>query len=606
MSMTPAALSPLFIPASSVIASALTSMESYRWLWGYLKKYTLLIVIALLLVLAASVLNMISPFISGAIVDRVIVGGKTELLLGLVGIMIAAVVVKSIIRYVFQMSFEHASQDAIFTIRGDLYRHLHGMDFSYFDRTKTGDIMARMTGDMDAVRHFAAWVIYMSVENSAVFLFSVVCLFTINWQLAAVLFALAPVVGWFTRRLARSVRPTFQAIREQFSKLNSVVQENISGNRVVKAFSRESFEIGKFDRENEAFRDRNLDSARVWGRYIPIIDSLSGSFGIVQIIAGGFFVIKGWITIGQLVTFSSFTWALINPMRIAGWLVNDVQRFHASAEKIRALQGEKSRLPEPDQPLVRKIRGEVELRGVSFSYGDEPVLTDVSFRAAAGSTVGIMGPTGSGKSSIANLICRFYDATAGEVLIDGTPVSRYDLGNLRSQVGIAMQDVFLFSDTIEGNVAYGDPRASVEAVQQAAELADADEFITELPEAYDTIVGERGVGLSGGQKQRLSLARLLLKNPPIVILDDTTSSVDVETEHKIQRALAEFKQGRTTFIISHRISSVEKADEILVIMDGRVAERGTHAELLSLGGYYSQVYAHQTGRRATGRGKAAE
>jgi ATP-binding cassette, subfamily B, multidrug efflux pump len=576
-------------------------MDSYRWLWRYLRRHAVLISLALVLVVAASVLNMISPYISGAIVDSVIVGGRSELLIGLVGIMLAAVVVKSVIRYAFQMSFEHASQDAIFSIRGDLYSHLHGLDFSYFDRTKTGDIMARMTGDMDAVRHFAAWVIYMIFENSMIFLFSVICLFTINWQLAAVLFALAPVVGFFTRRLARSVRPTFQAIREQFSKLNSVVQENISGNRVVKAFSREGFEMEKFDRENTAFRDRNLDSARVWGRYIPVIDSLSGSFGIVQIIAGGFFVIKGWITIGQLVTFSSFTWALINPMRIAGWLVNDVQRFHASAEKIRALQDVTSNLTVAAKPLVRAILGEVEMRGVSFSYGDEPVLEDVSFRVPAGGTVGIMGPTGSGKSSIAHLICRFYDPAAGQVLIDGIPVGHYDLTCLRSQVGIAMQDVFLFSDTIEGNVAYGDPGASVEKVKEAATQADADDFIREFPEEYDTIVGERGVGLSGGQKQRLSLARLLLKNPPIVILDDTTSSVDVETEHTIQKALAEFKRGRTTFIISHRISSVEKADVILIVQDGRISERGTHAELVARGGYYSLVYAHQTGRRPLGR-----
>ncbi len=572
-------------------------MDSYRWIWRYLRKHRLLLFTGLFLVLAAAVLNMINPYVSGAILDRVFVGGESGLLMGLVALMLGVVLVKSMIRYAFQMAFEHASQDAVFTIRCDLYKHLHGLDFAYFDRTKTGDIMARMTGDMDAVRHFAAWVIYMVFENAAVFLFSVACLFTINWQLAAVLFGLAPVVGIFTRRLARSVRPTFQAIREQFSRLNSVVQENISGNRVVKAFSREGFELEKFDRENQAFRDRNMDSAKVWGRYIPIIDSLSASFGIVQILAGGFFVIKGWITIGQLFTFTTFTWALTNPMRIAGWLVNDVQRFHASAEKIRALQEVSSRLAVPAEPVERKIRGEVELRGVSFSYGDEAVLTDVSFRAPAGGMIGIMGPTGSGKSSIAGLICRFYDATAGQVLIDGVPVERYGLDCIRSQVGIAMQDVFLFSDTIEGNVAYGDPHASVERVKEAAALADADEFVNEFPEGYDTIVGERGVGLSGGQKQRLSLARLLLKDPPIVILDDTTSSVDVETEHKIQKALAEFKRGRTTFVISHRISSVEKADVILVLSDGRISERGTHAELVARGGYYATVYAHQTGRR---------
>ncbi len=569
-------------------------MDSYRWLRPYLKKHTLLLLFSMLLVLLSSALAMVPSFLSGRIVDEVIVGGRTGLLMNMVILMIGATLLKSIIRFAFQMGFEHASQDAIYTLRRDLFRRLHSLDFAWFDRTKTGDVMARMTGDMDAVRHFVAWVIYMIFENGTIFLFSVAILFALNWKLAAVLFAFTPCVGWFTRRLARSVRPTFQAVREQFSRLNSVVQENISGNRIVKAFSREAFEISKFEKENEGFRDRNLDSALVWGRYIPVIDSFSSAFGVVTILAGGIFLIDGLITIGELVTFSSFTWALIGPMRIAGWLVNDVQRFHASAEKIRALAGTSSRLIAPSPAVKRVIRGEVEFRGVSFSYGEEPVLADVSFRVPAGSTVGIVGPTGSGKSTIAHLICRFYDVTGGEVLIDGINANRYDLECLRGQVGIAMQDVFLFSDTIEGNIAYGVPDAPMARVVETAELADADAFIRELPEGYDTIVGERGVGLSGGQKQRIALARLMLKDPPIVILDDTTSSVDVETERRIQVALHRFKRGRTTFVISHRISSVQGADMILVISAGRVAESGTHAELVSRGGYYSKVCAHQT------------
>ncbi len=573
-------------------------MEAQRWLGHYLRKHLALVVGALALVLLASALNMVNPYVTGAIVDRVIVANNPALLPRLLAIMIAATLLKAVVRYVFQMAFEHVSQDVIFSIRRDLYRHLNALDFTYFERTKTGDIMARMTGDMDAVRHYVAWVIYMSVENGAIFLFSVAILFTINWELALVLFALTPTVGWFARRLAGTVRPTFLAIREQFSRLNSVVQENIAGNRVVKAFSRERFEIEKFERENAAFRDRNLDSSAVWGRYIPIIDSLSSAFGVVTMVAGGIFVIRGWITLGELVTFSSFTWALINPMRIAGWLVNDGQRFRASAEKIMGLEKTRSRLPLAASPVVRRIRGDVELRNVSFTYGDEAVLADVSFRVPAGGTIGIMGPTGSGKSTIAHLICRFYDATCGQVLVDGIPVQDYDLQCLRSQVGIAMQDVFLFSDTIEGNIAYGDPAAPVSRVVEAATLACADAFVREFPEGYDTIVGERGVGLSGGQRQRLALARLLLKDPPVVILDDTTSSVDVETEHEIQAALRTIKRGRTTFVIAHRISSVEEADVILVVVDGRIAERGTHAELLALGGVYSQVYTHQTGRPA--------
>ncbi len=571
-------------------------MDAYRWLWPYLRKHLALLLAAFALVLLASMLNMVNPYVTGVIVDRVIVAGNPSLLPRFLVIMVAATLAKAVVRYVFQMVFEHVSQDTVSSMRRDLYRRLQGLDFTYFERTKTGDIMTRMTGDMDAVRHFVAWVVYMSFENGAIFVFSVAILFTINWELAAVLFALTPAVAWFAHKLAGTVRPTFLAIREQFARLNSVVQENIAGNRVIKAFARERFEIAKFEKENAAFRDRNLDSAAVWGRYIPIIDSLSSAFGIVTMLAGGIFVIRGWITLGELVTFSSFTWALINPMRIAGWLVNDGQRFQASAEKIMSLVRTTSRLEPPAAPVVRKVRGEVEFRRVSFTYGDEAVLTDVSFRVPAGGTVGIMGPTGSGKSTIAHLLCRFYDPASGEILVDGIRVQDYDLGCLRSQVGIAMQDVFLFSDTIEGNVAYGEPAAPVERVIDASRLADADGFIREFPEGYDTIVGERGVGLSGGQRQRLALAQAPAQRP---------SRGDPRRHHLERRrrdrardpaVAAHLQAGPHDHRHRARISSVEEADVILVVIDGRIAERGTHAELVALGGYYSRVYAHQTGR----------
>ncbi len=571
-------------------------MEPFRWIWGYIREYKYKMLFGLFMVLSVSVLNMINPYISGIIVDRVILGKNVGLLTGLIGIMLGTTLVKSVIRYVFQMNFEYISQNVVFKVRENIYSRLQELDFDFFDRTKTGDIMARMTGDTDAVRHFTAWVIYQIFENLMIFIFAMTMLFTINFYFALILLAVAPFIGFLAYNLAQEVRPTFFAIREQFSRLNSVVQENISGNRVVKAFAKEDYEIFKFQRENDAFRDRNLDSARVWEKYLPVLDSMAGVLLVIMVIAGGVFVIKGYLTLGQLVTFNSFIWALNNPMRIAGWLINDTQRFVAASAKIRILLGTEPKIKNSEFIIKSDtIKGFVEFRNVSFSYGDEKVLEDISFKASPGQTVAIIGPTGSGKSTLVSLICRFYDCDRGELLIDGINVKDMDIRMLRANIAAAMQDIFLFSDTIEGNIAYGVPDASVEQVEWAAGIAGASEFIEGFPEKYDTIVGERGVGLSGGQKQRIALARALLKNPSILILDDTTSSVDMETEHEIHKSLNSFYREKTTFIIAHRISSVKNADMILVIDNGRIIEQGKHEELLAGKGYYYSVFINQFG-----------
>ncbi len=570
-------------------------MENVKWVWSYIKKYKLRICISLIMVLAASALSMVSPYVSGIIVDRVIKQGHREILFTLAALMIGATAAKAIIRFTYQINFEKVSQGAYMTIRENMYRKLQELDFKFFDTTRTGDIMAKMTGDMETVRHFTSWVIYMVFENAVIFIFAVTLLFTINWQFTLVLLLVIPFLGWAAIKLANEVRPTFSAVRQQFSRLNSVVQENISGNRVIKAFATEKIEIGKFDRENEAYRQRNMDAANVWSKYLPVIDSLAGTLSLTIIIIGGILVINNQISIGELVTFNSIIWALGNPMRQCGWLINDIQRFNASADKIREFFETETSISNIEKPAEEDIKGVVEFRNVSFGYEGEEVLKNVSLKANPGQTIAIIGPTGSGKSTLVNLICRFYDCSEGEVLIDNINVRDMELKNLRAKISVAMQDVFLFSDTIEGNIAYGVPDAPYESVKWAAGIADAHNFISNLPEGYDTIIGERGVGLSGGQRQRIALARAILKNPSILILDDTTSSVDMETEFEIHKTLRSFYNNKTTFIIAHRIASVKNADKIIVLNGGTIIEQGTHEELLKQEGYYYDVYLTQFG-----------
>lgn len=571
-------------------------MHSLRWIWTYMRDYKSGLFLGFSLVFLVAGLNMLNPYFSGRIVDDVVYGGKMELLWVLLGFMIAVTIVKTVIRYSFQLLFERTSQRVIFTLREQLYARLNELDFRFYDRTKTGDIMARMTGDMEAVRHFTAWTTYMIVENVCVLLFAIVFMFTIHAPLTLAMIAVTPVIAFFAYRMSSEVRPTFSEIRAQFARLNSVVQENISGNRVVKAFAKEDHEIGKFSAENQAFKEKNIQSARVWEKYLPVLDSLAGVLLVVMISAGGFMVIQGSLTIGELVVFNSLIWALNNPMRMAGWLINDVQRFIASAEKIEDLLNEQ---PGIANTLSKKAPAgselSVQFQDVTFRYEDEPVLSNITFGVKPGQTVAIVGPTGAGKSTIVNLLCRFYDADSGEVKVEGMNVKEWDIRSLRRHTAMVMQDIFLFSDTIEGNIAYGMPDATMEQVKMAAEKAEAHAFISKLPEGYDTIIGERGVGLSGGQRQRISLARALLLDAPILILDDTTSAVDLETEMRIQKTLRSVLQKKTCFIIAHRISSVKEADLILVLEDGRIVERGRHEDLLKRKGRYFNVFKNQFG-----------
>lgn len=588
-------------------------MGYIRWFLSFLKKYRVRMIVGLILVFITALLVLINPQISGMIVDEVIEGQHYEKLGILLLIMIGVTLVRSLLRFTFLMCFESSSQGLVYDMREEAYRKLMKEDFNFFNKNRTGDLMSRQTGDMDAVRHMVSHVIYFSFENILVFLMALVMIFSVNVKMALCMLIVLPFTLAVTLSQRRHIKPAFDRVRDCFSSLNAFAQETIAGNRVVKAFAKEDYELEKFDRENDGYRDAQLNAASIWMKYIPMFEILSQCLTIILMIMGGFMVIDGEMTIGNMVTVNGYLWMLNSPLRQAGWIINDLQRFLTAIEKIYKVYTTEPDIKQPEHVVEkRKLNGSVTFDHVNYYTNDDTVLKDISFHVEPGQTVGIIGATGSGKSSLINLICRFYDVNQGRVLVDDIDVRNLNLQTLRGNIGIAMQDVFLFSDTIEGNIAYGNPDCTFEQVQAAAKIANADEFIREMPEGYDTIIGERGVGLSGGQKQRISLARAILKDPSIIILDDTTSAIDMETESMIQNELKKISDERTVFIIAHRISSIIHADQILVLDNGRLVERGTHEQLLAKKGYYSTVFHHQYGefdrfkkvRAEKGRGEA--
>lgn len=571
-------------------------MKNLKWIFNYLKNYKSKYIFALLLVLFTSGINMVNPFLSGKIIDNVLGENQKGLLIPLLVAMFSIVVFKGIVAYIYQMILEKISQDILYNIRTDLYGKLMELDINFYSKVKTGDLMARMTGDTDAIRHFIAWVVCNVISSIATFAFAIISMMYVNATLTIFMLLVTPLIGILTYKMSNEISPTFHNIREAYSKLNSVVQENISGNRVVRAFGREQFEIDKFNIENKNYKEKNLDTINVTKKYIPKLEFLSNSLSVVMILVGGILVVLNKLTLGELMIFNSLLWALNNPMRMCGYLINDTQRFIASSEKIINLLNTESNIKNNEDIInVNKFEGNIKFENVSLDIDGRRVINNISFEVKSGQTIGLVGHTGSGKSLIINLLSRFYDATEGEIYIDGINIKDIDLEILRGNIATAMQDIFLFSDTVKDNIAFSNPRASFSEIKRISKKAQAHDFIKRLDDGYETIIGERGVGLSGGQRQRVSLARAMMKNASIFVLDDVTSAVDMETEKKIQHELKNMEEKKTTFIIAHRISSLKQADLILVLDNGEIIERGTHEELIEKNGYYSNIFYTQYG-----------
>lgn len=573
-------------------------MHQIKWLWTVMDKpFHKKHVLALVISAVTSVMLLINPTLTSRLVDEVIVAQNPDPLMGLLMAMLAFKVLRECLRYFMVITLEKCSQNLLFNLRNRLFTKLQYQDMRFFDTHRTGDLMTRMSADADWCRHFVSYIDYAAVDSIVMFLSTSVYFFFINWKLALALVCVTPLLMVITKVYSKRVRQLFINMRDRLSDMNTAAQENIAGNRVVKAFAREDYEKERFDQRSTAYRDANLSINKLWLSFYPFIEILANAMTLITVFLGGLFMIWGELTPGELTIFTSLSWAMSNPMRTLGNLLNDFQRFSTCAGKIMEMDMSRPSIADGSSPVAHeRVHGKVEFRNVSFAYDGATVLKDISFTANPGETVAIMGPTGSGKTTIIQLLARFYDARQGEILVDDCDVRKWKLQELRRGIGTAIQDVFLFSDTVEGNVAFGNQELTFEDVRDFANRAAADEFITQLPEGYDTIIGERGVGLSGGQRQRIALARALAMRPGILIMDDTTSAVDMETEQYIQKQLKELPYGCTKIIIAQRISSVKDADQILVLdHNGAIAERGTHQQLLKNHGYYYETYCLQNG-----------
>lgn len=581
-------------------------MNNIKWAFSFLGKAKYKLFAAWILTMIFNILTTVDTKIVSKIVDDVLypmfenpeitTEAVIDQLLPLALLAYGIIVLRLIMRFTANLFREHASQSVTFEFRKALFKKLGEQSRRFFMSNRSGDLINKCTGDVDQINHFICWVSFSMFDSVVMLVIVLIVFFSISWKFTLIQLCLTPISFLVSRRLGKHVRPLFGQARLQLSKLNTVVNENIGGNRVVRAFCREKFEIEKFDAENEKYFDLNLKANKAWVTFSPILETVGNTMSACSIILGSLLVVFGDITVGDLVIFTSLSWMLNSPMQQLGFLINDTQRFLVSCERVRELYESTPEIVSPEKPgHVGPVKGDIDLDHVSLTFDGNTVLKDINMHIPAGATVGIMGPTGSGKSSILNLITRFVDPAKGTVKVDGVEVQKYNLQDLRRNIGVALQDVFLFSDTVESNIAYGVPDAPNEVIYRAAQDADADGFVHRLPDGYDTIVGERGMGLSGGQKQRLALARALAMDSPILILDDTTSAVDLETEQYIQKRLAERPKKATTLIIAQRISSVKNADIIFIIEDGKITEQGTHHELLAKKGYYYNIYRIQQG-----------
>ncbi|MBD1224403.1 ABC transporter ATP-binding protein [Virgibacillus halodenitrificans] len=559
-----------------------------QFYWPF-KKYFFISLIFLILVTAITV---VYPIIMQQTIDNVVLKAQYELIPIIAGLFIILMVVKGIATYFHQYLGDLFGIISVYKLRNSLYKKLQVLSFRYYDNAKTGDLMSRLTADVDGFRFFLSMGFSELIRITLLILFSLSVMFYYSIPLALVTMAAMPFLTIVVFKFDKRVHPAFRKIRKSFGKLNTRVQENISGMNTVKSLSREDFEIDRFSTNNDRYRNNYLDTAKIWAKYFPLMELIGDICAVALLAFGGYLVIVGDLALGELVAFFSLVWYILGPLMNLGFVINQFSQAKASGERLLEILEAEEDIVEKENAINTSITGHVTFNNVSLTYveNDDTALKNISFDAPSGKIIGLIGATGSGKTSITQLITRFYEPEKGEVLVDGKPVADYTLKSLRKAIGFVLQEPFLFSTTIRENIAYGTPGISESQIIDAAKRAQAHDFIMEMPEGYDTLLGERGMGLSGGQKQRIAIARAICINPSILILDDATSAVDMETEFKIQQALKEVMKGRTSFIIAHRISSLKHADEIIVLEDGKIVERGTHDILLNNAGPYQRIY----------------
>lgn len=569
-------------------------METFKKLkqfyWPF-KSYFFLSVIFVLIVTAITV---VYPIILQITIDDVVTPAEYQLIPYLSVAFIGLMILKGFANFFQQYLGDLFGIKSVYVLRDELYKKLQRLSFTYYDNARTGDLMSRLTMDVEGFRFFLAAGFKELIRVLLLIVISLSVMFYYSVPLAVVTMAAMPFLAVVVFRFDRKVHPAFRSIRKSLGRLNTRIQENVSGMNTVKSLSKEDFEIDRFTTNNTNYREVNIHTSNIWARYFPLMEFIGNVSMVALLVYGGYLVINNQLALGELVAFFSLVTYILGPLMQLGFVVNMFSQAKASGGErlLEILEAKEDIMDEKDPVQPKELKGHVTFKNVSLTYieDDDAALKNVSFDAPPGKVIGLIGPTGAGKTSITQLMTRFYEPDQGEVTIDGKPTSSYPLKWLRKNIGFVLQESFLFSTTIKANIAYGNPDASMEEIIAAAKRAQAHDFIMEMPNGYDTMLGERGMGLSGGQKQRIAIARAILIDPSILVLDDATSAVDMETEFQIQKALKEVMKDRTTFIIAHRISSLKHADEILVLDEGEIVERGTHHQLIQQNGSYRRIY----------------
>jgi ATP-binding cassette subfamily B multidrug efflux pump len=569
-------------------------LKTLRPLWPYLWRYRRGFALGFSALTLKDLAAVTAPLVIRAAVDRFLQGAPAAQIWRLAGYLAGLALLRGIFQYWMRVVLIGISRDIEFDLRNDLFSHLVSLSGDFYARHRTGDIMARATNDLNAVRMMLGPGVMYWTETSLTFVLAIVVMCTADWRLALLAVLPAPLVSFAVIFFGRKIHDRFERIQAMFSDISSRVQENLSGVRMIRAYAQEAAELRKFDRLNLDYIAQNIQLVRISGLFEPLLELLIGSTFLIVLWAGGYRVLTGRISLGSFVMFNTYMGMLVWPMIAMGWVVNLMQRGSASFERISQIMDERPSIAAPaSAPALTAVRGEIEFRGVSVVYPAGAALQGIDLRIPAGSTVAIVGATGCGKSTLVSLVPRLLDPTTGAVRLDGKDLRGLAPQELRRNIGFVPQETFLFSASIADNIALGVEHATGEQVRRAAELAGLAPDIEAFPAGYQTMVGERGITLSGGQKQRTAIARAVLRDPRILILDDALSSVDTLTEELILKGLSGLMGGRTVILISHRVSTVRQADRIVVLEKGGIVEQGTHAELVSAGGYYAELYQKQ-------------